>query len=88
MIVKNESHVVISTLENICSKISFDYWVICDTGSTDNTINLIKDFFKLRDIKGELHEDEWIDFGTNRTLALNKAYNKTDYLLNSGFYVF
>ena len=80
MIVKNESPIIISTLTNICSKISFDYWVICDTGSTDNTKELITDFFKLKNIKGELYEEPWKDFGYNRTVALNKAYNKTDYL--------
>jgi len=81
MIVKDESAIIVSTLTNICEKLSIDYWVICDTGSTDNTKELIKEFFELKNIKGELHEDEWISFGDNRTLALNKAYNKTDYLL-------
>ena len=81
MIVKDESHVIITTLNNLCEKFVFDYWVICDTGSTDNTIELIKDFFKVKNIKGELHEDKWVDFGYNRSLALSNAYNKTDYLL-------
>lgn len=81
MIVKNESAIIESTLANICEKMSIDYWVICDTGSTDNTKELITDFFKLKNIKGELYEDEWISFGDNRTFALNNAYNKTDYLL-------
>jgi len=81
MIVKNESHVISTTLHNLCEKFEFDYWVICDTGSTDNTKELIKDFFKVKNIKGELYEDKWVDFGYNRTLALNKAFNKTDYLL-------
>ena len=81
MIVKNESHIIINTLENLCSKITFDYWVICDTGSTDNTPDLIKDFFRNKNIPGELHFDSWVDFGYNRTNALSKAYNKSDYLL-------
>jgi hypothetical protein len=81
MIVKDESAIIVSTLTNICEKLSIDYWVICDTGSTDNTKELIKEFFKLKNIEGELYEDKWISFGDNRTLALNKAYNKTDYLL-------
>ena len=59
----------------------FDYWVICDTGSTDDTQDLIKKFFKAKNIDGELHQCEWKDFGHNRTEALNKAFNKTDYLL-------
>jgi len=78
MIVKNESHIIIKTLTNLCEKINFSYWVICDTGSTDNTKELITDFFKEKNIMGELHEHTWKDFGYNRTLALECAYNKTD----------
>jgi len=80
MIVKNESHIIIKTLENLTSKIQFSYWVISDTGSTDNTKELILDFFKERNIPGELVEHEWKDFGYNRSKALNCAFNKTDYL--------
>ena len=45
MIVKNESHIIIDTLKNLCSYIDFSYWVISDTGSTDNTKELIIEFF-------------------------------------------
>ena len=81
MIVKNESHIIENTLEKLCQKISFDYWVICDTGSTDNTSQIITDFFKNKGINGELFHDEWINFAHNRTLALERAYKKTDLLL-------
>ena len=81
MIVKNEAHIIASTLENLCQYIDFDYWVIVDTGSTDNTKQIISDFFKDKNIKGELHETEWKNFGFNRSDALSKAFNKTDYLL-------
>lgn len=81
MIVKNESHIIERTLEMLCSKIYFSYWVICDTGSTDDTCNIIKTFFKKKNITGELYEDEWKNFAHNRTLALNSAYNKSDLLL-------
>ena len=81
MIVKNEAHIIASTLENLCQSIEFDYWVIVDTGSTDNTKQIISDFFKDKNIKGELHETEWKNFGFNRSDALSKAFNKTDYLL-------
>jgi glycosyltransferase involved in cell wall biosynthesis len=81
MIVKNESHIIEITLEKLCKKISFDYWVICDTGSTDNTPTIIKDFFEKKGIKGELFYDEWTNFAHNRTLALQRAYTKTDLLL-------
>ena len=81
MIVKDEAHIIASTLENLCHYIEFDYWVIVDTGSSDNTKQIISDFFKNKNIKGELHETEWKNFGFNRSDALSKAFNKTDYLL-------
>ena len=81
MIVKNEAHIIVDTLKHLCTYFQFDYWVISDTGSTDNTKELIKTFFEERYIPGELVEHQWVDFGFNRTKALEATYNKTDYLL-------
>ena len=78
MIVKNESHIIAETLESIRKYI--DYWVISDTGSTDGTQDLIKDFFAKHKIKGELVEHTWKDFAHNRTKAFEAAFNKTDYV--------
>ena len=78
---KNEAHIILTTFDNLLQHIDFAYWVISDTGSTDNTKEIIVDFFKEKDIPGELFEDPWQDFGHNRTMALTHAYNKTDYLL-------
>jgi GR25 family glycosyltransferase involved in LPS biosynthesis len=80
MIVKNESHIIIQTLTNILLHLPIDYWVISDTGSTDNTKELITEFFKERNIQGFIIEHEWRDFGYNRTKALEAAFFKTDYL--------
>ena len=81
MIVKNEAHIIIETLNNLCHYIPFAYWVISDTGSTDDTKKLICDFFAEKKIPGELVEHEWQDFAYNRTKALECAFGKTDYLL-------
>jgi GR25 family glycosyltransferase involved in LPS biosynthesis len=81
MIVKDESHVIKNTLENLCSYLKFDMYIICDTGSSDNTIEIIENFFTERNIPGQVLKHEWKDFGHNRTLALQAAYDKTDYLL-------
>jgi len=81
MIVKNEAKVILSTLNNLSKYINFDYWVISDTGSTDNTQQIIRDFFLEKGIPGELFSHEWRDFGYNRSKALECAYDKTDYLL-------
>jgi hypothetical protein len=81
MIVKDEAHVIESTLRNLSDYITFSYYVICDTGSSDGTQELIKNFFKTKNIPGELINDHWQDFGTNRSLALARAHMKSDYLL-------
>jgi len=78
MIVKDESHIIEQTL-TILSKY-IHYWVITDTGSSDNTIEIINNFFKKSNIPGELYEDKWEDFGTNRTKSLERAYKKCDYI--------
>lgn len=80
MIVKDEEHVILNTLNNLCKNIPFDYWVICDTGSTDNTKQVISDYFSHKNIPGELIEHAWENFGYNRTLAIQAAFNKSDYL--------
>lgn len=77
MIVKNESKVITRCLATV--KPIIDYWVIVDTGSTDGTQEIIKDFMK--DIPGELHERPWKNFGHNRTEAIELARGKADYVL-------
>lgn len=77
MIVKNESKVIERCLASV--KPIIDYWVIVDTGSTDKTQEIIKNF--LKEIPGELHEKSWKNFEHNRNEALMLAKNKADYLL-------
>lgn len=79
MIVKNESHIIGETLRCLMDKAPFQHWVICDTGSTDGTQDIIRE--TLKHIPGELHEVPWVDFGTNRTQVVDLAYGKTDYAL-------
>jgi glycosyltransferase involved in cell wall biosynthesis len=79
MIVKDEAAIILRCLESIKDVVS--YWVISDTGSTDGTQQIIKDFFSKHEIEGELWEEEWQDFSYNRNYALSKAKGKADYLL-------
>jgi tetratricopeptide (TPR) repeat protein len=76
-IVKNEAFVLPRLIES-CRGI-IDYWVIIDTGSTDNTIEVIEK--SLSGIPGELFHSEFINFGVNRTELVRKAKDKADYLL-------
>lgn len=77
MIVKNETHIIKECFDSLYKFI--DYWVICDTGSTDGTQELIKNYFAEKGIPGELHQHEWQDFATNRTAALDLCTGKGDY---------
>lgn len=82
MIIKNEGDIIKDTLTKLINKVpSIDYWVISDTGSTDTTKEIITEFFKERNIPGELYQDIWKDFGYNRTLALQHAFGKSKYIL-------
>ena len=77
MIVKDEAGVIERCLESVRGVI--DYWVICDTGSTDGTQDLVRR--ALDGIPGELHQQPWVDFGHNRSELMALARSKADYLL-------
>ena len=77
---KNEEHCIQNTLESVYKHI--DYWVVCDTGSTDRTCEIVKNFFEEKGIPGELHVDEWVGFDHNKSLMMGRAKDKTDYVLH------
>lgn len=81
MIVKNESKIIERLMLSVLPLI--DSYCICDTGSTDNTVELIETFFEKHNIPGKIVTEPFQDFGYNRTFAL-KACNglaNADYLL-------
>jgi glycosyltransferase involved in cell wall biosynthesis len=77
MIVRNEEPVIRRCLESVRPLISS--YVICDTGSTDETIRIVRE--TLEGLEGEVFETPWEDFAFNRTEALKRAFKKADYLL-------
>ena len=79
MIVKNESKVIERCFDSVLPLL--DYWVVCDTGSTDGTQDIIRNYFKKHNIPGELYEYEWKNFAHNRTLSMQKAKGKADYII-------
>lgn len=78
MIVKNEAHCIHNSLSTVYKYIN--YYVIADTGSTDNTKEVIKSFFDGHGISGEIHDIPWRNFGWNRTEAFKCAKGKGDYV--------
>jgi len=79
MIVKNEAPNIQRCLESVAPFIN--YYVICDTGSTDNTKEIIKNFFDSKGIPGEILDHEWKDFGHNRSLAIEACEGKAQWVL-------
>ena len=77
---KNEEHCIKNTLESVYKYI--DYWIVCDTESTDNTCSIITEFFKEKNIPGELFIDKWLGFDKHKTLMFERAYKKTDYVFH------
>ena len=77
MIVKDEKGIIERCLRSVRDLI--DHWVICDTGSTDGTQEIVR--AELASVPGELHERPWVDFGHNRSEALELARGSADYLL-------
>jgi len=81
MIVKNEVKVLPRLIRSV--KDYIDYYVIVDTGSTDDTIEMIRREMTGYGIEGEVHERPWVNFGVNRQQALELAVaaDKADWLL-------
>ena len=80
LMVKNESAIIVRMLETI--KDDIDGFIILDTGSTDNTKELMWDFLTTKlNKKGSIFISPWFDFSTNRTITVQLAYNQGDWLL-------
>ncbi len=77
MIVRNEAAVIARCLDSV--KDLVDYWTIVDTGSTDDTVKVIRQ--TMRGIPGNVHKRKWVNFGHNRTQALRLAKGTAQYLL-------
>ena len=70
MIVKNEAHIIERAFESI--KYLFDTYIICDTGSTDNTIDVINNWMTLHDKKGEIIYKDCITRNKNPAHLIDK----------------
>ena len=81
MIVKNESKIILRLLETVYPLL--DSYCICDTGSTDNTVEIIQSFFSLKNIPGKIFSEPFLNFGYNRTLSLDACIDMqhADYIL-------
>jgi len=79
MIVKNESKIITRLFDSVLSII--DCYCICDTGSTDNTIQIITQYFEKKNIPGKVVEEPFKNFCHNRNFALQSCLGMSDYIL-------
>lgn len=83
MIVKNESKIIRRLLDSVYP--FANSLCICDTGSTDNTVEIINDFVKEKNIRDFIiYHEPFQNFEYNRTHSLHKCLelqNLPDYIL-------
>jgi tetratricopeptide (TPR) repeat protein len=79
MIVKNESKIITRLFDSVISII--DCYCICDTGSTDTTVQKITDYFNDKGIKGKIVTEPFKNFCHNRNVALQSCLGMSDYVL-------
>ncbi len=77
MIVKNEEHIIRECLDSMVGVI--DRYDISDTGSTDKTKEVIREWGEKNNIPGEVYDIPWKGFGKSRTEAFKNAEGKADY---------
>jgi len=77
MITKNSGEILRKCLKS--NKDLIDYWTILDTGSTDNTISIIKE--ELKDKEGQLFHGDFIDFSQARNKAIELSPKLCKYMI-------
>ena len=77
MIVKNEADTIQKVLES--TKDTIDRYTILDTGSTDNTVDIILSTFK--NVPGNIFTEPFVDFSTSRNRAIELDNNKSTFIL-------
>ena len=76
MIVKNESKIITRFFDSVLPFI--DGYCICDTGSSDDTKDIIRTYFEKKELPGKIVEKDFVDFSTNRNFALQACHSMKD----------
>ena len=76
LMVKDEQEVIEKTVKPFVDA-GINSFVIYDTGSTDNTVKVMQDFFdKNKAVNGYIEQEKFIDFASSRNRALAIAEDK------------
>ena len=79
MIVKNESSIITRLFDSVLPII--DCYCICDTGSTDDTVQVITEYFNKKNITGKVFIEPFRNFSYNRNVALQECIGMSDFVL-------
>lgn len=79
MIVKNESKIITRLFDSVLPII--DCYCICDTGSTDDTVKIIKEYFDSKNILGKVVFEPFKNFCHNRNFAMQSCLGMSDFIL-------
>ena len=79
MIVKNESKIIRRLFDSVFPII--DCYCICDTGSTDDTVQIITEYFNNKNIPGKVVSEPFKNFCYNRNFAIQSCIGMSDYIL-------
>jgi tetratricopeptide (TPR) repeat protein len=77
MIVRNSGEVLRRCLKE--NKKYIDKWTIVDTGSIDNTKEIIKE--ELKEIEGEIYDIEFVDFSQSRNKSIELSKKECKYII-------
>lgn len=80
MIVKNEAPVIKRCLDSLQVEKWIDYFLIVDTGSTDGTQDIIRNYFADKQIDGAVVEYPFTDFADCRNVAFQHIKDKVNYV--------
>lgn len=72
LMVKDEEPAIIKTLESYIDS-GINYVLLYDTGSTDKTVEVARDYLKEQGVNFFIREEPFIDFATSRNRALRLA---------------
>lgn len=72
LMIKNEERSIQATLSSYVAG-GIKHFLIFDTGSTDNTVRIVQDYFKQYPVIASIQQEPFIDFAQSRNRALELA---------------
>jgi len=83
LMIKNEEKIILRCIQSALPVV--DAILISDTGSTDNTIEVLTEFFSTLSIPTKIVHDPWINFGTNRTNSFRSTVSWAEEMEWAGY---